>query len=142
MINTGTLNFAQAGQQAHHWVNEIAEELGWPERRAYRLLRSVLHALRDWLTPEEMADLSAQLPVLIRGIYFEGWKGLDHAAEKRTKEDFVRRIEADFAADRVNDSDAAITAVFSLLDRHISEGEIAQVRHSMKKALRRLWPVH
>jgi uncharacterized protein (DUF2267 family) len=142
MSNTGTLNFTQASQQARNWVDEIAEDLGWPERRAYWLLRAVLHALRDWLTPEEMADLSAQLPVLIRGIYFERWKGPDHAAEERTKENFVRRIEADFATDRVNESDAAITAVFGLLDRHISEGEIAQVRHSMKKALRRLWPAH
>jgi uncharacterized protein (DUF2267 family) len=64
-------NFKQAAQHAQEWVNDLAEDLGWDERRAYHLLRQVLPTLRDWLQPEEMADLAAQLPVLIRGIFFE-----------------------------------------------------------------------
>jgi len=141
-MNTFASNFSHAAQQAEQWVNELAEDLGWTERRAYRLLRSVLHALRDWLSMEEMTDLSAQLPVLIRGIYFEGWKPADTPVWERTKDDFVTRIENDFADDLLNDTDAAIAAVFRLLDRHISAGEIAQVRNSMKKSLRQLWPAH
>jgi uncharacterized protein (DUF2267 family) len=31
----------------------------------------VLHALRDRLTVEEASDLAAQLPMLIRGLYYE-----------------------------------------------------------------------
>lgn len=133
------VNFTQAAQQAEQWVNELAEELNWNERRAYHLLRCVLHALRDWLSPEEMADLSAQLPVLIRGIYFEGWKPHDSPVRKR-KKDFIERVQEAFSDDLLNDPDAAVAAVFRLLDRHVSHGEIVQVRNSMKKSLRELWP--
>lgn len=87
MKGTSIATFSHAAEQAQQWVNELADDLEWNERRAYRLLRSVLQAPRDSLSTEEMADLSAQLPVRIRG-------------------------------------------------------EISQVRNSMKKSLRQLWPSH
>ena len=133
-------NFSHAAQQAHQWVAELADDLTWNENRAYHLLRCVLHALRDWLSQEEMLDLSAQLPVLIRGIYFEGWKPLDTPVWNRAKEDFLDRVRAAFTEDLPTDPELAVAAVFRLLDRHISHGEIVQVRNSMKKSLRELWP--
>ena len=139
---TSPTNFSHAANQAQQWVNELAEDLKWNEQKAYRLLRSVLHTLRDWLSPQEMADLSAQLPVLIRGLYFEGWKPMATPAFDRKKRDFVIRVRANMAGDSDVDIDASISAVFKLLDRHISHGEIVQVRNSMKKSLRELWPAH
>lgn len=73
LSHTSFGSFTHAAQQAQQGVNELARDLCWSEPSACRLLRSVLHTVRDWLSPAEMADLSAQLPVLIRGIYFEGW---------------------------------------------------------------------
>jgi uncharacterized protein (DUF2267 family) len=140
MAGTSMVNFTQAAEQAQQWVNELAEDLNWNERRANRLLRCVLHALRDWLSPGEMTDLSAQLPVLIRGIYFEGWKLLETPNWERKKEAFIERIQDSFSDDLLNDPDRAVAAVFRLLDRHVSHGEIIQVRNSMKKTLRDLWP--
>ena len=142
MTHTGITKFSRAAEQAQAWVNELADDLSWSDARSYLLLRSVLHALRDWLEPEEMADLSAQLPLLVRGIYFEGWRGLEPPVPDRSKDAFVGRIAADFANEPPDDADRAIAAVFRLLDRHLSAGEIKQVRNSMKKQLRQLWPTH
>lgn len=132
-------SITHAADQARQWVNELARDLDWNEHSAFRLLKAVLHTLRDWLSPEEMADLSAQLPTLIRGIYFEGWSPAKPAWE-RTKHDFVIRVRDSFGYEQEIDTDKAIAAVFKLLDRHISHGEIVQVRNSMKKSLRQLWP--
>lgn len=140
-MNTTISGFTQAANQAQQWVNELAAELGWDERRAYRLLRAVLHAVRDWLSPDEMADLSAQLPMLLRGIYFEGWSPATHAEDRR-KEAFVARIQRDMANDPLGDPDRAIRMVFRLLERHVDEGELIQVRNTMKKGVRELWPAH
>ena len=140
MSNSTLPNFTHAAEQAQQWVSELASELEWNERRAYRLLKAVLHAVRDWLSPQEMADLSAQLPAMIRGIFFEGWNPSGGSVWERKKDDFVDRIQFDFDDDIISDVDAAISAVFRLLDRHISHGEIVQVRNSMKKSLRHLWP--
>ncbi|CAN7364293.1 DUF2267 domain-containing protein [Mesorhizobium sp. LjNodule214] len=139
MAHTSAIGFAHAAEQAQQWVSELARDLGWSEQSAYRLLRSVLHTLRDWLSPAEMADLSAQLPTLIRGIYFEGWNPSAPESEHK-KRDFVLSVRNSFGYDEAVDFDVAINAVFKLLDRHISHGEIVQVRNSMKKSLRHLWP--
>lgn len=140
MTHTSVIGFTHAAEQAQQWVNELAKDLDWSEQSAYRFMKSVLHTLRDWLSPEEMADLSAQLPTLVRGIYFEGWKPSDAPVSERKKRDFVISVRNSFGYEPDVDIDTAIKAVFKLLDRHISHGEIVQVRNSMKKSLRHLWP--
>jgi len=106
MTATTVHSFAHAAEQAQQWVNELCADLGWSERRAYRLLRSVLHTLRDWLQPDEMADLAAQLPTLVRGVYFEGWGPSEAPPAERGKADFIARIDADFAEDIIHDTEA------------------------------------
>jgi len=140
VTKTTISTFSQAAQQAQHWVNEVADELKWDIPRAYRLLRAVLHALRDWLPPEEMSDLAAQLPALIRGIFFEGWRPLNGLGHDRRKRDFIIAVRREFGFEDEIDFDRAIGAVFHLIDCHISVGEAEQVRNSMRKALRQLWP--
>lgn len=133
-------NFSHSAQQAQQWVNELAADLGWPENLSHRLMRAVLQALRDWLSPEEAADLSSQLPEMIRGIYFEGWDPAKSPAVERDKRDFVLRISKSLNEQPEVDIEEGIAAVFRLLDRHLSHGEIVQVKNSMRKSLRQLWP--
>ena len=58
-------------EKANNWINDVAAELETADiHEPYR----VLHALRDRLPVPEAAQLSSQLPMLIRGIYFEGWQ--------------------------------------------------------------------
>jgi uncharacterized protein (DUF2267 family) len=69
------------------------EVLGWPNRhKAYLALRATLHALRDRLTVEEVAQLGAQLPTLIRGFYYEGWDPTGKPLRVRHKEQFLARL--------------------------------------------------
>uniref|UniRef100_UPI003F9CFA71 DUF2267 domain-containing protein n=1 Tax=Mycobacterium sp. TaxID=1785 RepID=UPI003F9CFA71 len=56
------------------WINDVAREFDTEDREfAYRVLRAWLHTLRDRLTVEASAHFAAQLPDLIRGIYYAGW---------------------------------------------------------------------
>ncbi|MBB3146814.1 uncharacterized protein (DUF2267 family) [Phyllobacterium trifolii] len=141
MSNTTIAAFTHGAQQAQQWVNELDDDLNWDDKgRAYRLLRSVLHTLRDFLSIEEVADLSAQLPIVIRGVFFEEWDPSTAPVWKRKKQDFIEQVASDFKNDPLDNSNVAVAAVFKLMDRHISQGEITQVRNSMQKSLRNLWP--
>jgi uncharacterized protein (DUF2267 family) len=72
---TGLDIFDSTIQKTNLWLKDMLEELGWEDRhKAYQGLRFPLHALRDCLTVEEAVQLAAQLPLLIRGVYYEGWK--------------------------------------------------------------------
>lgn len=140
MKTTGITTIDHAPQVVAEWLNLLQEDLGWPDRsRAYFLLRETLHAVRDFLTVDEAADLAAQLPLLIRGIFFDGWVPAKTPARLRTVDDFLARVMKGFKDDPPVAPDRAVAAVFSLLRRQISQGEYHQVAWAMRKPLRDLW---
>ncbi len=66
--------FAHAMHTAHIWLRRITDDLATEDRAfAYRVTRAWLHTVRDRLEVPGAAHLSAQLPELLRGIFFEGW---------------------------------------------------------------------
>ena len=128
-------------QLTHIWINELDAKLEWNNKaRAYRLLKAVLHALRDWLQLNEMADFGAQLPGLLRGAYYEQWRPAITPVKRRTKEDFLAQVDESFQRDQLPNTAQAVMAVFELLTKKITPGEIADVRHALPKDLRIIWP--
>ena len=74
MTFTGLQNFDTTLRRTNSWLKDVRREQGAKDRHeAYRALRATLKALRDMLTTEQSAKLVAQLPLLLRGVYFEGW---------------------------------------------------------------------
>ena len=73
MSSTGLEVFDETVHKTNIWLKEIAQVLGPDRHRAYNALRAVLHCLRDRLTVDEAAQLGDQLPMLVRGIYYEAW---------------------------------------------------------------------
>jgi uncharacterized protein (DUF2267 family) len=127
-------------QLTHIWINELDDRLGWNNKpRSYRLLKAVLHALRDWLQLNEAADLAAQLPTLLRGAYYEQWRPTTTPVKHRTRADFLARVEDSFKADPLAQPSQAVMAVFELLSKKISRGEIDDVRRALPQELRDLW---
>jgi uncharacterized protein (DUF2267 family) len=96
--------------------------------------------LRDWLPVNEAADLAAQLPGLLRGVYYEQWRPAAVPVKKRSKADFIARVEASFKADPLASPSQSVMAVFELLSEKITAGEIDDVRRALPEDLRNLWP--
>jgi uncharacterized protein (DUF2267 family) len=107
---------------------------------AYQALRAVLHCLRDRLTTDEAAQLGDQLPMLIRGIYYEAWRPAGKPQKVRSREEFLAWIGARLPATRLIDREDAARAVFQVLENHVSAGEIHDVVQSLPKEIRALWP--
>ena len=96
--------------------------------------------LRDRLTVEEAVDLGAQLPMLIRGFYYEGWKPSDKPLKEQHKEEFLAHIQHAFRNDERMDPERITRGVFRVLARHVSAGEITDIKHILPAELRELWP--
>jgi uncharacterized protein (DUF2267 family) len=115
-------------EQAHVWLNELAEGLGTDDRhQAYRVLRAYLHAVRDRLPVDEAAQLAAQLSPLIRGIYYDGWNPSATPVSYHGFADFLARIAADASLDGETAASYAAGAAAEVLRRHVSAGEIADI---------------
>jgi uncharacterized protein (DUF2267 family) len=139
-MSTTIEGLAHTVQVAHEWINDLDESLSWHHKpRAFRLMKSVLHALRDRLPLSEASDLGAQLPTLIRGIYYEQWRPAE-AAQIGDKAAFLKKIQDDFSRDPELPSETDVMAVLGLLSKKITGGEIAQVRRLLPPDLRALWP--
>ena len=141
MSTANTMPFEATIRTTNAWLKELAEDLGWGDdrHRAYHALRAVLHPLRDRLRAEEAADLAAQLPMLVRGIYFEGWRPSGKPVKERKREEFLSHVRSEFRNDPEVDVADVVGAVFRLLSRHVSPGEIGDVRGSLPDEIRSLW---
>ncbi len=125
--------------KAEIWINEMAQELGiGDEERAYLALRAGLHALRDRLTVEEAAHLAAQMPMMIRGLFFEGWHPGGRHEKLRSLSSFLDRIDRELLRGELDAAKVA-RATFKLLDRHVSKGQLANVRHTLPHQIKDLW---
>jgi uncharacterized protein (DUF2267 family) len=128
-------------QLTHLWINDLDRRLAWNDKaRSYRLLKAVLHALRDSLSVNEAADLGAQLPSLLRGAYYEQWRPAATPVKHRNIEDFLGRVGESFKRDPLAEPAMAIMAVFQLLTKKITEGEIEDVRRCLPAEIRNIWP--
>lgn len=140
MSATGLKIIDDAANSTNDWVNDLNERVGWEHKqRAYRLLRSVLHVLRDHLNPDEAAQLAAQMPILIKGIFYDGWNPSKTPVRERSRDAFVARVQKDFETDPLGDAPEAIGAVMALLDARISAGEMDDVRGAVSKRIRDLF---
>jgi uncharacterized protein (DUF2267 family) len=141
MSSTGLSVFDSTINITNVWLNEIMEEGGWRNKQtAYVALRAVLHALRDRLSVDEAAHLGAQLPMLIRGIYYEGWDPSKNPTRDRSIVKFLDHIASDLRAANQVGPEACARAVFAVLSRRISEGEIDDIRGALPAELQALWP--
>jgi uncharacterized protein (DUF2267 family) len=124
--------------KTYRWIDEISEELGGVGRReAYRDLRAFLQTLRDRLTVDLAAELGAQLPMLIRGIYYEAWDP-SRVPVKMKAEEFVETFIDRALLPPEREPLAALGASARALRRHVTEGEIENVLLSLPREIRSL----
>ncbi|HEY5622272.1 MAG TPA: DUF2267 domain-containing protein [Gammaproteobacteria bacterium] len=133
--------FDKTIEKTNAWLDDIEASMDWDDpQKAYAALRAVLHALRDRLPADEAVDLAAQMPMLIRGFFFEGWHPANKPRKYRHKEEFLEQIEKETRWLHGEELERTVTAVFAVLSSRIEGGETQQVRDMLPSDLRELWP--
>jgi uncharacterized protein (DUF2267 family) len=143
---TGTRTFDRSLHKTNAWLKDIMELMEWQNReRALTALKVTLQSLRDLLPVSEVVHLGAQLPILIRGLYYDGWKfNADPLRLKNISEfyDLIRwhlgRASAKFSADEIKEFTGA---ALETLTKHIDIGEARDIKVLLRKKLRELIPV-
>ncbi|MFL6753804.1 MAG: DUF2267 domain-containing protein [Sphingomicrobium sp.] len=139
MSANGLEVFDRTLETTHIWLNEICNDLGPDKQVAWKVLSTVLHKLRDRLTINLAAHLGAQLPLLIRGVYYDQFEPGHMPSELRSREQFVAEVREGLSDSRPVDPEEAVRSVLRLLSRHVSEGQCNKVRDALPKSLRQLW---
>jgi uncharacterized protein (DUF2267 family) len=128
-------------QKTNLWLKEISDLMHWDNHhKAYHGLRAVLHALRDRLPVPEAAHLGAQLPMLIRGTYYEDWRPAATPTKIKTAQEFYDVVQKNFTADRNVNPMRLTEAVMKVLAVNLSPGELDKLRGIFPPHLREIWP--
>jgi uncharacterized protein (DUF2267 family) len=139
MSSTSLDVFDKTIQTTNIWLNEISEVIGPDRHLAWKVLSTVLHKLRDRLPVELAAHLGSQMPLLVRGAYYDQFKPAGMPGTCRTEDQFVAEVAEWLSDSRPVDPNLAISAVLGVLDRHIDPGQISKVKGTLPKHLRHMW---
>lgn len=100
MSATGLEVFDKTLQTTHIWLDEIMADHGPDRRVAWHMLGAVLRTLRDWLQIELAANLGAELPLLIRGAYYDRYRPHNLPTNSRSLEEFLQRVAEEMKSTR------------------------------------------
>ena len=140
MAATGLDVFDKTLQTTNIWLDDIMEDIGPDRQLAWHLLAAVLRTLRDRLPLDLAAHLGSQLPLLVRGVYYDQWHPASQPERLRTRDEFLERIAEKLRGSRpINVSDGA-SSVLRTLSRHVEPGQIAKVRQALPHPLQEFWP--
>jgi uncharacterized protein (DUF2267 family) len=140
MSATGLDVFDKTLQTTNIWLDEIMREIGPDRQLAWHVLGTVLRTLRDRLPMGLAAHLGAQLPLLVRGVYYDQWRPNDEALKERSQEQFVEHVAQGLTDVRPINPQKAVKAVFHVLNHYVDPNQISNVRDSLPAAVRQLWP--
>jgi uncharacterized protein (DUF2267 family) len=140
MSTTGLPVFDTTVQETNLWLKAIMEGLHTDDRHlAYIALRATLHALRDRIGPENAVHLAAQLPMLVRGLYYEGWRLAASQSKERTRADFLEHVRSELPRGSAIDPNVAARAVFAVMWEKLDLGEVGKVIDRLPPELKELW---
>lgn len=127
----------------NNWLKDTSEELGGiGEDEAWSRLRAVLQTLRDRITTDEAAHFAAQLPIIARGVFFEGWHPADTPQKWRDRAEYLESINQKINTNQQPDVDPEETlkAVLKVIVRHIDAGEVKKIKEMHPQEMWDLWP--
>jgi uncharacterized protein (DUF2267 family) len=133
-------------QKTGEWLRDLAEELGEGNRHhAYAALRATLHALRDRLSVEQSAHFAAQLPLVVRGVYFEGWRPTQTGQRIRSRDEFMEVVRGhlrDTTPVLRDNCEDLVRATLRVVARYVDSGAVHKLRETLPRDLSELWPTY
>lgn len=140
MSATGLEVFDRTLQITNIWLDEIMAKLGADRHIAWHVMRAVLHALRDRLQIGLAVHLGAELPLLVRGLYYDQWRPTEQVLRQRSAQAFLEHVEQGLANTRPVNVRVAVETVFQVLNHHVESHQIEKVRQALPENVRTLWP--
>jgi uncharacterized protein (DUF2267 family) len=139
MSQQGLETIESTTQKTHEWIARIAETKHMEKREAWKALRAVLQTVRDCLTMDAAVHFGAQLPMLIRGLYYEGWEP-SRMPIKLTLREFLEAIQEKIVAERVFDPVDVTRDVLNIIGIYVGGGEMEKVKQSFPRDMQNLFP--
>ncbi len=138
-----SLHFEDYVTKANTWLNRVAERMNIDDRnKAGRIFRAVLHALRDRLPSGEAAHFGAQLPIIWKGIYYDGYRPDHEPIRIRHEHQWLEYIRSkDVLAEikdlpTLDDARIAFEGVMQALHDLLSPGQFEKLQNALHRDIK------
>lgn len=122
--------------KTNDWLSDLASELGYSNEEAWRILKAFLQTVRDELTVDEAAHLAAQLPLVLRGAFYEGFDPGPGPSKPRKRDEFLAVLAERAQFPRPADAELPAEAAATVLRRHVTAGEVDDVLAQLPSEVR------
>jgi uncharacterized protein (DUF2267 family) len=139
MSATGLDVFDKTVQTTNIWLDKVMADIGPDRRVAWHALGAVLHTVRDSIPAELGAHLASQLPLMVRGAFYEGYRPGPRARRRRDQEEFLQSVGRELSDTRPVNVRDATSSVFTVLSEHLPRGQCEKIRDSLPEEVRSLW---
>jgi uncharacterized protein (DUF2267 family) len=139
MSDTGLDVFDKTLQKTHVWLDELMEERpGTRKQAAWHTLSATLRTLRDKLPADLAAHFAAQLPLLLRGAFYEQYDPAQQPMPLRSQEAFLQQVQTTPGMTEQVDAET-VAAVLRVVSRQVDPGLTEKLRHALSEETRSLW---
>lgn len=132
--------FGKTLQATDAWLDELQQQLGPDPKAAWRALGAVLRTVRDRIPVGLAAHLGAQLPLLIRGAYYEHFQPLREPDKSRSLDGFLDHVRAELPGASADEAWQAVRAVFAVIGRHLTPEQVSKVVEALPGPVQEAWP--
>jgi len=132
-------SFEKYVAEANAFIKNLALQMGDPDNTglAIRVTKSVFKTLRRRITPEQSMHLISQLPLILKGLYVDGWELSEKLSDSQTWDDFLAELRnaalpssgTDFAGDE--HARKMVAAFFNTLKQYVSDGELNHLKSQL-----------
>lgn len=139
-----SLNFERFAAEGNRFINDVAKQLNVQRNSAARITKAVLHAVRDRMPPDDAVQFAQGLPMAIKGVYFDQYDISDTPVIIRHADEFldfiIEKNKMSAFADFPDDQSVidALRAVFRVLEAHLDEGQVREVKLLLGREIRNL----
>jgi uncharacterized protein (DUF2267 family) len=138
MSANGLEVFDKTLQTTHIWLDQIMAEAAVERHTAWKALGVVLRTLRDRVPVELAAHLSAELPLLIRGAFYDQYQPAQQPTPIRSLDEFQAIIAARLDGALI-ESDIALEAVIATLTAHVPQGMLSKLVGALPAEFQTFW---
>ena len=140
MSSTKVSSLDRSVQTTIEWLREIQEELMWPsEERVYAATKAMLNTLRDRMTFDEIFHLTAQFPLLLKGVFFDGYDPTGKPINVDRRDQFFDLVQERFEKRSGLNGEEITRAVLKVLYKKVGSGEMDDIKDNMPKDIQGLF---
>lgn len=139
-MESSNLGFDKYVHDANEYFKYLATKLGHPDEqnRVVFIWRAVMHTIRDRIHISESIDLISPLPMILKGMYVEGWKYHDKPLyDFETLEQMKTQVKAlqnkygEARFDWSKPTDEIISITLESLEKYVPAEQMEQIRNQL-----------